>query len=165
MWLYVSLIIPQYVWFHVMLKMVTSGDQTALPSSSSELWALSSTSEGCVVSCLVCACACVLSDSKWGVRSTPLNSHPSWLVTRLSAALPLPSIVVLTSDLEALYLNHITCCCVLYLPFEVTGVRHLSSPVWVNSLLTHDILISWFGFSYCVCGCVCVSACVHILCV
>lgn len=60
---------------------------------------------------------------------SPLNPHPSWLVTRLSAALPLPSGLAITPDLEALYLNHITWPCVLYFLFEVARVRHLSGPV------------------------------------
>lgn len=63
------------------------------------------------------------------IVGSPLNSHPSWLVTRLSAAPPLPSGGAVTPDLEALYLNHITRPCVSYFPFEVAGVRHLSSPV------------------------------------
>lgn len=57
---------------------------------------------------------------------SPLNSHPSWLVTRLSAALPLPSGGAVTPDLEALYLNHITWA---LCSFEVARVRHLSGPV------------------------------------
>lgn len=82
---------------------------------------------------------------------SPLNSHPSWLVTRLSAALPLPSSLAITPDLEALYLNHITQLCVLRIPFEVTRVRHLSSLVWVDVPVRH-ILISWSDFlSVCVC--------------
>lgn len=88
---------------------------------------------------------------------SPLNSHPSWLVTRLSAALPLPSSLAITPDLEALYLNHITWPGVLYFPFEVTRVRHLSGPVWVYFPLSRHILISWSDF-------LCVSVCAFCAC-
>lgn len=72
-----------------------------------------------------------------------LNSHPSWLVTRLSAALPLPSGGAVTPDLEALYLNHITWA---LCSFEVTRVRHLSDRVWVYFPLSRHVLISWSDF-------------------
>lgn len=92
-----------------------------------------------------------LSKPRVCIVGSPLNSHPSWLVTRLSAAPPLPSGGTITPDLEALYLNHITRPCVFYFPFEVTGVRHLSGPVWVHVPLSHHILISWSDFlSVCV---------------
>lgn len=105
-----------------------------------------------------------LSKPRVCIVGSPLNSHPSWLVTRLSAAPPLPSGGTITPDLEALYLNHITQPCVFYFPFEVTGVRHLSGPVWVHFPLSHHILISWSDFlPACawVCVYVCMSVCVR----
>lgn len=98
-----------------------------------------------------------LSKPRVCIVGSPLNSHPSWLVTRLSAAPPLPSGGTITPDLEALYLNHITRPCVFYFPFEVTGVRHLSGPVWVHFPLSHHILISWSDF---LCMCVRARLCV-----
>lgn len=75
-----------------------------------------------------------------------LNSHPSWLVTRLSAAPALPSGGAVTPDLEALYLNHITW---TLCSFEVARVRHLSGPVCVYFPLSRRVLISWSDFQLC----------------